>query len=169
MFCLCVYFSPFPLTLFFSRLLQACPGAVWKAVHDAQEHAKALREHRQLFCLWPPLSQCGGFLWRTGQLPHPLHGEYRVSTLCACTWKVSCLLFLQSRHTRAHTHGQTEATTHTRTLFCTYFDLLTHIGCHWTVFWPCLSLYSLGVSPNTQECNCACFLCEFLPYVPFKS
>lgn len=84
--CVCELYC-FPLTLFFSRLLQTCPGAVRKTVHDAQEHAETLREHRQLFCLWPPLSQHGGFFWSPGQLPHPLHGEYTLSTLCAyCIW-----------------------------------------------------------------------------------
>lgn len=67
---------PFSLTPSFSRLFQTFSGAVWKAVHHAQEHAEALREHRQLLRIRPPLSQCGGFLRRAGQLPLPLHGEF---------------------------------------------------------------------------------------------
>lgn len=68
----------FTLTLFSSRLLQTFPRAVWKAIHDAQEHAEALRKPRQLLRLWPPLRQHGGLLWRSGQLPCPLYGEFAV-------------------------------------------------------------------------------------------
>lgn len=91
-----MFFKIFPLTPSFSRLLQACPGAVRKTVHDAQEHAKALREHRQLFLLWPPSSQRGGFFRRTGQLPHPLHGEYRVYA-AVCMYMKSLVFTVSSK------------------------------------------------------------------------
>lgn len=54
--------------------------------------------------------------------------------LCACTWRVSSLLFLQSRHIYTHTHKHARTGTdrshhpHMHT-HCTHFRSLTHIGC----------------------------------------
>lgn len=81
--CSCLKCAPRPaltLTLSSSRLLQAFPGAVRKAGHDAQEHAEALREHRQLLRLRPALRQHGGLFRGSGQLPRPLHGECTPAT-----------------------------------------------------------------------------------------
>lgn len=102
----------YTLTLFSSRLLQTFPGAVWKALHDAQEHAEALRRPRQLLRLWPPLGQHGGFLWRSGQLPRPLHGESHMKNPRFSTFP------------RVHTHKQQLPPT--PTLFYTYICSLTH-------------------------------------------
>lgn len=107
----------FTLTLFSPRLLQTFPGAVWKAIHDAQEHAEALRRPRQLLRLWPPLRQHGGLLWRFGQLPCPLYGKYTVVT----HRKASFFNVYTS------SHAQAAATTHTYSILHVHSFANTHL------------------------------------------
>lgn len=169
----------YSLTLFFSRLLQTFPGAIWKAVHHAQEHAEAVWEHRQLFRLWPSFLERGGFLRGAGQLPHALHGEYTAllhSTYCACKRKPRRTVYTRARvgthPTPLRVEEQNRRSKNPRKvfrlrkwnmfcghLFWFYFCLVGPDRFH---CFPFKFQHS-----SLKECSCAHLLCGFLPRVIF--